>query len=161
MSDANDKIKVIDCAASDNVYMHKDFHGALGYAIKYLDETLGEEATREYLTQVGKTYFAPLSERLRGQGLSALENHWRKTFGEEGGRFDLRYEGDVLVLEVKECPAVAHMKAHNQFSTERFCETTVVVNETVCGAAGYECECTYVPGAGTCVQRFWKKGART
>ncbi len=34
-----EKIKVLDCKASDNEYLHKDFHGALCYAIKYLDST--------------------------------------------------------------------------------------------------------------------------
>jgi len=30
--------------ASDNVYLHKDFHGALSIAIDYLDRNYGEAA---------------------------------------------------------------------------------------------------------------------
>ncbi len=158
MEESNTKTKVLDCKASDNVYMHKDFHGGLCYSIKYVDEVYGEDATKDFLMQVGHTYFAPLSERLKSEGLKALEQHWRKTFTDEGGSFDLRYADGTLVLEVQKCPAVAHLKECNQFVTERFCETTVVVNEAICRSAGYECSCTYEPGKGQCVQKFWKAG---
>ena len=148
--------KVLDCKASDNEYLHKDFHGALCYAIKYLDENFGAKGTRRYLQQLGETYFAPLSEAMKTRGLAALEDHWRKVFTLEGGKFELRYDGDVLVLTVRECPGVAHLKRIGKFYTPRFCETTVTVNETICRRAGYECSCEYESGAGRCVQRFWK-----
>jgi hypothetical protein len=41
--------------------------------------------------------------------------------------------------------------------TNRYCETTVNVNKAICEAAGYDCRCTYEPGVGKCVQKFWKK----
>ena len=153
----NAKQKVIDCTAADNVYLHKDFHGALCYAIKYLDDNYGRDETVEYLKQVGSTYFRPLSDQLRREGLSALEKHWRKVFADEGGVFEIGYEGDMLVLEVAECPAVTHLKNQNQFCTDRFCESTVVVNDAICKAAGYECSCSYEAGIGKCIQKFWKK----
>jgi hypothetical protein len=149
--------RVLDCRASDNVYLHKDFHGALCYSIQYLDERYGEEATKAYLTQVGETFFAPLSEALKRDGLSALEKHWQQIFSLEEGSISLEYEGDVLVLKVKECPAITHLRSRGQLYTDRYCETTVVVNEAVCRGAGYACSCTYEPGQGQCVQRFWKE----
>ena len=47
-------------------------------------------------------------------------------------------------------------KKHGYFYTDRFCLTTVVVNETICEGAGYKCSCDYKQGEGKCVQRFWK-----
>jgi hypothetical protein len=148
--------KVIDCKASDNEYLHKDFHGALCYSIKYLDDTHGEEATEEYLRQVARTYYAPLSAAIRKDGLQALEKHWRSIFELEGGDVDIRWEDEVLLVEVRECPAVAHLKKRDMLFTTRFCQTTVVVNETVCQAGGVACSCDYEPGAGRCLQRFWR-----
>ena len=148
--------RILDCKASDNEYLHKDFHGALCYAIRYLDEHYGPEAATEYLKQVGRTYFSPLTAQLRQEGLSALERHWQEIFSKEGGTFELGYEEETLVLTVDECPAIAHLKKTSQWFTERYCETTVVVNETVCGEAGYRCSCEYEPAKGQCVQRFWK-----
>ena len=156
MADKTNKVKVLDCKAADHEYLHKDFHGALCYAIDYLDRTYGSEATREYLEQVGKSFYAPLSTAIKQQGLSALEKHYRDVFTKESGKFSLNYEGDMLVLTVDECPAIAHLKKRNHFFTERFCETTVVVNQTICNQAGYMSSCKYEPGAGRCIQKFWK-----
>ena len=103
-------MKVLDQKASDNEYLHKDFHGALCYAIKYLEENYGESAIDDYLRQVAKTYYAPLSGQLKQEGLSALERHWQNIFTLEGGKFSLGYEDGVLVLKVEECPAIAHIK---------------------------------------------------
>ena len=64
---AESKKQVLDCKASDHEYLHKDFHGALCYSIRYLDEHYGQDATHEYLQQVGRTYFAPLTEALNGE----------------------------------------------------------------------------------------------
>ena len=156
MADAKKEPKVMNRKVYDNEYLHKDFHGGLCYGVKYLEDNYGPEGLREYLQQVGRTFFKPLSEALKKQGLSALEKHWQDVFSKEGGKFSLKYEGDVLVLKVDECPAVSHIKKTGQFFTERFCEITVVVNETVCSEAGYSCSCEYEPGEGRCVQKFWK-----
>ena len=149
--------QILDQKASDNEYLHRDFHGALAYALKYLDETYGPDAMREYLQQVGETYFAPLSAQLREAGLPALENHFQGVFEKENGVFTMSYQDDVLVLEVQQCPAIAHLKQTNQLFTERFCESTKVVNETICRNAGFHSSCEYEPGVGRCVQKFWKE----
>ena len=156
MGESKENGKVLECKASDNEYLHKDFHSGLCYAIRYVDDHFGPEATREYLQQVGETFYAPLTEALRAEGLPALEKHWRAVFTKEQGSFSLAYEGDALVLTVDECPAVAHLHKIECFYTERFCESTVLVNETVCRRAGYRCSCAYQPGQGKCVQKFWK-----
>ena len=143
--------------ASDNEYMHKDFHGALCYAIKYLDDNYGQGATKEYLQQVARAYFVPLTENLKTQGLEALEGHWRDVFTREGGKFDIGYEDNKLVLKVTQCPAIAHLKEKNMLYTDRYCLTTVVVNKTICQEAGYDCSCEYEAGTDRCIQKFWKE----
>lgn len=155
-STSSPSVKVLDCKASDNQYLHKDFHGGLCYAIKYLDEKFGQDATVEYLQQVARTYFAPLTAKLKEQGLSALEEHWREIFTLEEGKFTLEYQDSTLVLTVDECPAVCHLKKRNQLFTDRYCETTKVVNKTICEDAGYCSSCEYEPGEGKCIQKFWK-----
>ena len=158
MVNADPNPRIVERKASDNEYLHRDFHGAMCYIVRHLDGTYGADATEEYLRQLGATVYRPLSNQLRSEGLPALEKHWRCVFEREGGKYDLTYEGDVLVLTVEECPAVSHLRKRGQLLTERFCETTVVVNEAICSAAGYVCSCEYVPGAGRCVQRFWREG---
>jgi len=69
--------------ASDNVYLHRDFHGALSAAIQYLEDRFGEEAVRQYLRAFAGAYYAPLKEALRSRGLVALEEHFRKVYEAE------------------------------------------------------------------------------
>jgi hypothetical protein len=153
---SENKCKVLELHSSDNPYLHKDFHGALCYSIKYLDEKFGPEATSEYLRQVGREVFSPLITALKKEGLIALERHFRQVFELEGGQAEFKRE-DNLVLNVLKCPAIAHLKSTGQLFTERYCETTVNVNKAICDAAGYQCSCDYTPGMGCCVQKFWRK----
>ena len=62
-------------SASDNAYLHKDFHGALSGGIEYLHSRYGDEAVREYLRQFTLSYFAPLRRQLQQRGLAALAEH--------------------------------------------------------------------------------------
>ncbi|MBN1352755.1 hypothetical protein JXJ21_25425 [candidate division KSB1 bacterium] len=151
------KLIVLDQKASDNAYLHKDFHGALCYAIKYLVDQFGHAATESYLKQVGRTVFAPLAERIKTSGLSALETHFRDVFEKENGNFTVAYEDGQLVFRIEKCPAIAHLKQSNQLFTERFCESTVIVNAAICQLAGIRCSCEYQPGQGKCIQKFWKE----
>ena len=137
--------------------IHKDFHGATSYGIQHLYSRYGEDVLVEFLQQVARNVYHPLTERLQTEGLSALEKHWRHVFTLEGGAFDLSCEGDQLVLRVRQCPAIHHMKAYGYPIAQRFCEHTRIVNEGICTPAGYACSVEYDQEAGRCVQRFWKR----
>jgi hypothetical protein len=143
--------------SSNAEYLHKDFHGALCQAVKYLDDHYGKEHTRIYLKQFAGNYYSPVSVRLKENGLQELEKHWQRVFSLENGDFEQFYDNGKLVLKVNTCPAIAHLKKIGQFVTERFCQTTKVVNETICNNAGYNCSCHYEQGEGRCVQTFWKE----
>ena len=71
--------------ASDNQYLHRDFHGALSVGIEFLHEQYGEDAVRDYLWQFARAFYAPLTELLEERGLVALEEHFRKIYELEGG----------------------------------------------------------------------------
>lgn len=148
--------RVLKGTSQNARYLHRDFHGALCYGIKYLDDIYGSQATSDYLRQMACEVYAPLIEAVKNKGLEALRQHWDKVFSLENGEFELFYEGEKLVLIVTKCPAVSHLKEIGQFFTHRFCETTVITNETICSQSGCKCTCDYEPGFGRCVQKFWK-----
>ncbi|OHB59851.1 MAG: hypothetical protein A2Y12_10705 [Planctomycetes bacterium GWF2_42_9] len=151
----SDKIKVLDYKQSDNEYLHKDFHGALCYAIKYIDERYGFEATNNYLQMVGKNIYPPLIARIKKDGLVALVLHFKNIFELEGGKVEIVYGGNRLTIKVHECPAIKHLRKTKQLYTHRYCETTVQINKAICQAADYNCTCAYKPGQAQCVQQFW------
>ncbi|MCL4206075.1 MAG: WD40 repeat domain-containing protein [Pirellulaceae bacterium] len=59
-------------SASDNQYLHQDFHDALSAGIEYLDRNDGEQAVRDCLWQFARSYYAPLTASLRPRALLVL-----------------------------------------------------------------------------------------
>jgi len=136
--------------------IHKDFHGALSYAFEFLEAQYGEDGLRDFLTRLADTVYAPVVRDLRDRGLPALEDHWRRIMDLEGADYTLAMEGDTLVLDVFRCPAVSHMRTHDYRVSEHFCEHTRIVNDAICGRAGYQATVEYDQEKGRCVQRFRK-----
>ena len=152
--------EVITRKASDNPYLHKDFHGALSAGIEYLHERYGEQAVREYLRQFARAFYKPLTEDVNQRGLVALKEHFERTYRTEGAEVRLRMTSDELVVEVPRCPAVTHMREHGYKVARLFVETTRTVNEAICEGTPFAAELVeYDEPSGRSVQRFYRIGA--
>lgn len=150
--------QVMHRKASDNQYLHRDFHGALSAGIEYLHRTYGADAVRDYLWQFGRAYYAPLTAALRRRGLVALEEHYRKVYDAEGGTIELRRTEDELRIEVKICPAVTHMRAHRYEVATLFHETTATVNRALCHDTEFAAELLdYDDLTGAHTVRFYRR----
>jgi len=148
--------------ASDNVYLHKDFHGALSCAIQYLHENFGEAAVRQYLARFTRDWYAPLREDIRRRGLDALEDHFRGVFAKEGGGVRFHRTAVELVIYVDSCPAIRHMRERGMPVADLFFETTRTVNEGLCEGTDIEAELVSCAcPEGRCIQRFRRKGGMT
>lgn len=141
--------------------VHKDFHGCFSFGLEFLLENYGQEEMEEYLRRLARTVYAPLIESVRDRGLQALEEHWRNVMALEEADFDLHsaYDG-TLVLEVKQCPAITHMRERGYEVCRRFCEATRIVNDEICLRAGYVSEVEYDQESACCTQRFRKEADR-
>ncbi len=137
--------------------VHKDFHGALSYGLQFLEENYGKEGLQAFLSGLASTVYKSLCEDLRIRGLDALCDHWKTVFDLEGGDYEMHMEDGILVLTVKRCPAITHMRENGYTIADHFCEHTRIVNEAVCTTAGYASSVDYDQSAGSCVQRFWKE----
>ena len=144
--------------ASDNEYLHKDFHGALSAGLEYLHERYGEESVREYLRQFTKAFYAPLIRKLKESGLGVLKEYYEKKYEIEGGEAAFSFTSDELVISAKFCPAVMHMKKHGYPVARLFHETTKTVNEALCDGTEYAAELVeYDAETGRSVQRFFRR----
>jgi len=144
--------------ASDNVYLHKDFHGALSAGIEYLHEHYGEQAVRDYLRQFTLAFYAPLREQLRERGLVALKEHFERIYELEGGEVEMTLSPDELTIHVAACPAVMHMREHGYPIARLFFETTRTVNETLCEGTPFAAELVeYDEQTGRSLQRFFRR----
>ncbi len=150
--------QVMHRSADDNEYIHRDFHGALSVGIQYLHENFGEEAVRQYLTQFGRAFYAPLTEDVQRRGLIALEEHFRRIYALEGGDVRFVRSEDELRIEVDACPVVSHMREHRYPVAQLFRETTATINRAICAETPYAAELlNYDEQTGRGTQRFYRR----
>ena len=150
--------KMISRKASDNEYLHKDFHIALNYGIDYLHEKFGVEAVREYLAHFAEAWYSPLKKSLIENGLIAVKNHYEKIFQIEQAEFTMHPDDDELIIRLAASPAVMHIKANGHPVSELFRETIAVVNKAICKDMPFNCEvCEYHQENGGYTLRFFRR----
>ena len=150
--------EVITRKASDNPYLHKDFHGALSAGIEYLHQCYGEQAVKDYLRQFARAFYKPLTDEMKARGLAALKDHFERIYRTEGAEAAVRLSGDELVVEVPRCPAVTHMREHGYKVARLFVETTRTVNQALCEGTPFAAELVeYNEQSGRSVQRFFRR----
>jgi len=144
--------------AADNVYLHKDFHGALNQALIYIEEHFGADAVREYLHQFARQFYSPLTKRLQERGLKALKEYFAAIYELEGAECRIELGADELVLTVPRCPAVSHIRRMGLPVSPLFVETTRTVNEAICDGTPYRAELLeYDPETGRSAIRFSRR----
>ena len=136
--------------------VHKDFHGAMSFGLKYVYDSYGDNGVKEYLKELARTVYSPLSKALKNSGLRELERHWKKIFDLEDADYKLFYNDNVLNLEINKCPAIRHMKKYGYEIFEGFCEHCKILNAEICKNAGYQGSIEYDQNKGKCLQKFWK-----
>ena len=147
--------KIMRRKASDNVYLHRDFHGSLSIGIEYLDQHYGAEAVRQFLRQFAKSFYAPLTRSLRERGLIVLKEHFEKIYQLEGGKIKTELSENELVIEVESCPAVNYMRKHSHPVARLFHETTATVNKAICEGTPFSAELVqYDKQTGKSLMRF-------
>ena len=150
--------EVMRRSAADNIYLHKDFHGAMSRGIEYLEERYGEEAVRDYLRQFTDAYHAPLKADLKQRGLIALREYLQRIYELEGADIQISLSDDELLLRVAACPAVAHMRQSGYPVARLFVETTRTVNERLCEGTPFAFELQeYDEHTGRSVQSFCRR----
>ena len=152
--------QVMNRHASESVYFHRDFHGALSCGIEYLHDHYGEGAVRKFLREFALTFYAPLRQALRTKGLVVLKDHFEAIYRLEGGEAQFELSEDELVIRVAACPAVQHMRSRGYPVARLFHETTRAVNEALCEDTPFVAELgQYDPQTGRSVQRFRRRSA--
>lgn len=146
-------------SASDNTYLHKDFHGALSTGIDYLEANYGADAVQEFLRRFTNSYYAPVKADLKERGLIALKEHFEKVYGIEGGSISIDLTEDTLVLKVEACPALAHMRENGMKVASLFFETDRTVDDALCEGTPYAAEfIAYEEETGRSIRKFFRRG---
>ena len=137
----NKELKMVR-KASDNKYLHKDFHNILNIGLNYVKDKYGDEAVKEYIRQIALTYYAPLKDEIRKKGLDAIEAHIKDVYEKEEWIDHVSFARlrTRLTVSIDECPGVSHIKKSGGQVSPLYIQTTKTLYETICESTKYEFE---------------------
>jgi hypothetical protein len=150
--------KIMTRKASDNKYLHKDFHLSLNLMLDYVLNRFGKEAVVSYLVQYAKAYHRLLHNRLKAGDLTALSDYLTDIYSKEEWPVQLTSGDDFIKLKQDACPGVSHIRGSGGQPTLCYVETYRTVYETICEGTPYRYELKYYDDkTGACEQLFIKR----
>ncbi len=158
MDQTSPRRKVMERKASDNKYLHKDFHLSMNMLLSYIYENFGKEALIRYLTQYARAYHQPLNRKLQTGNLDALYRYFTGIYEKEEWPVKISYGGNDLEIGQDACPGITHIRAKGQKPCPHYVETYETVYRTLCMNTPFEYELEYFDEeTGACKQRFIRK----
>jgi hypothetical protein len=148
----------IERRASDNKYLHRDFHIALDQGLAYLGLEYGGGAVDEYLGNFARDYYAPLVLDARARGFAALREHIASIYEAEEARGAVAFAeaGGELLVAVSACPAVAFMRESGHAPSKWHVKTTSAVYGAIAKELGMGFEmASYDDETGAAEYRFF------
>ncbi|MGI6336840.1 MAG: hypothetical protein ACOXZM_07260 [Eubacteriales bacterium] len=129
---------VMDRKASDNKYLHLDFHSSVDNGLRYVGEHYGEKGVRELLRRYTLAYHKPRLEDIRRRGLTAIAEYLKDIYEKEDASDALRYTltDACLTVETAYHPGVRYMRSVGETPSEWGPLTMQVVYGIFAEAAG-------------------------
>lgn len=151
---------VMERQASDNPYLHRDFHVTGEQGLRYLGEKMGDNAVTEFLTIFTKRYYKPLIDAMKEKGLSAYKEHLETIYNAEDALdvLDISLTSDSITVSVSECPAIRFMKSINYTPCRWYGETTTTVCRAIADEADFGFHLDYYePETGKARYTFFRR----
>jgi hypothetical protein len=137
-----------------------DFYLAINATFRFVLSKFGLAGLRQYWSELGAGYFAPVTARWSAGGLPAVAAYWRAFFAAEpGADVDVRETEDAVKLDVKVCPAIKHLRAHRREIIPCFCQHCYFISEAMAAPTGLTVRVE--GGNGACQQTFLRRTAAT
>ena len=137
-----------------------DFYFAINASFRFILKRFGMARLRQYWTDLGAKYMSPVSAAWKQHGLPGVAEYWRAFFrAEPGAEVEVTCRDDAVVLEVKQCPAIAHLRKHKRDIVPCFCQHCYFLGEATAAPAGLTVRVE--GGNGSCRQTFLKRGPPT
>ena len=130
-----------------------DFYFAINATFRFIEKRFGREGLRRYWQELGASYYAPVTAAWKRGGLAAVADYWRAFFAAEpGAEVEVEATGEGVTLEVRVCPAIKHLRAHQREIVPCFCQHCYYVSEAAAAPAGLTVRVE--GGNGACRQTF-------
>jgi hypothetical protein len=130
-----------------------DFYFAINATFRFIHDKLGALALREYWSELGEKYYRPVASAWRDGGLAAVADYWEDFFSAEpGAEVEVTHVEDEVTLQIRRCPAIAHLRENGRDIVPVFCQHCYFVSEEMARPAGIKVRIE--GGNGSCVQVF-------
>ena len=137
-----------------------DFYTAINATFRFIFQRFGREGLLRYWHELGSKYYAPVSQRWNADGMQAVAEFWRAFFAAEpAAEVEVNQQADEVVVKVKTCPAIRHLRAQGREIVPFFCQHCHFVSEAIAQPAGFTVRVQ--GGNGSCEQRFVRSGSNT
>ena len=149
---------VYDLHSDDNKYLHRDFHLLGDLALKYCAEKFGDEGVVDFLYGFALYYFAPVIERVKERGLTALREHIECVYSKEEASelISVTESENMLRVKIEKCPAIAYMASLGKSPTKYYIEETRTVYRAIAEASGLSFTLSYYEPDGAAELIFTK-----
>lgn len=129
------------------------FYTAINATFRFIMDRLGREGLLRYWQDLGSRYYRPVSDRWKAGGTQAIAAHWRAFFdAEPGARAEVEETTRAVIVEVRACPMIQHLREHGREIVPCFCQHCYYVSEAIARPAGFTVRIT--GGNGTCTQTY-------
>ncbi|MFO7612912.1 MAG: hypothetical protein R6W99_10640 [Clostridia bacterium] len=153
-------MKVIERKASDNKYLHRDFHISMNMLMDYICSTFGERALIEYLMEFSSEFHIPRKEYLIENDLVSLEAYFKDIYEKEEWPVEITMADGELVITQESCPGISHIRKAGLEPIRQYRETYGTIYSTMCSGTPYEYILeNFDDETGACRQRFSRRGA--
>ena len=133
-----------------------DFYMAINATFRFINRRFGMTGLERYWTDLGTRYFAPVSKKWNEGGLAAISAYWRAFFdAEPAAEVDVSAAPDMVIVEVKVCPAIKHLRDNKREILPCFCRHCYFISEAIALPAGFTVRVK--GGNGTCRQTFQRR----
>lgn len=133
-----------------------DFYMAINASFRFILERLGKDGLRRYWAEMGTKYYAPVSEIWKKRGLDGVAAYWRSFFkAEPGADVDVTQNDEQVILDVKVCPAINHLRKNRREIVPCFCQHCYYVSEAIAAPTGLTIRIE--GGNGSCRQVFRRR----
>ncbi len=135
-----------------------DFYFAINASFRFILKRFGIEGLRQYWTELGTSYMAPVSAAWKKGGLPAVAEYWRAFFkAEPGAKVEVTLREHSVVLEVGTCPAISHLRKHKREIVPCFCQHCYFLGDATAAPAGLTVRVE--GGNGSCRQTFQRRSS--
>jgi len=130
-----------------------DFYFAINATFRFIADKLGPDGWVSWLRDMAADYYRPVWEQWRRGGLDSVARYLDAAFAAEPGAvYRVLQQPDEVVLEITECPALKHLRAHGREIVPFYCQHCQHQFGTMAGLAGLSMALR--GGNGSCTQVF-------